>query len=128
MFFKPIPSIQYLQNRKAHVFECAACQCLSRTRLVRQFLDTRDAKSTSNLRHHAKICWGEEAIEAADGTRDVKAARMALRNLKTKNRSITAVFQQIGERKPVYSHRQHTKMHQETSRRLNPILVTLFFV
>jgi hypothetical protein len=110
VFFKPIPTIQYIENRKAHVFECAASQCHCRTRFVRRFLDTGDAKSTSNLRRHAKLCWSEEAVEAADGTRNVKAARTALQNLKTKNGSITAAFQQVGERRVVYSHRQFTKI------------------
>jgi hypothetical protein len=45
--------------------------------MVRRYLDTTDAKSTSNLRKHAKICWGEEAVAAADQTRDVLAAREA---------------------------------------------------
>ena len=95
--------------RKAHVFECAARQCLRRTRLVRRFLDKGDAKSTSNLWRHAKICWGSEAVEAADGTQDIKAARAALHSMKTTNGSITAAFQQVAQGKAVYSHRQHTK-------------------
>lgn len=109
MFFKPLPSIQYIHNRKAHVFECAASACHCRTRFVRRYLDTSDAKSTSNLRRHAKICWSDEAVAAADGTRDVKAARAALQNLKTVNGSITTAFHQAGEGRAVYSHRQHTK-------------------
>jgi hypothetical protein len=71
VFFKPLPSIQYIQNRKAHVFECAASQCHCQTRFVGGFLDMTDARSTSNLRHHAKMCWSNEAVEAADGTQDV---------------------------------------------------------
>jgi hypothetical protein len=109
VFFKPFPSIQYIQSRKAHVFECAAIQCHCRTRFVRRFLDTSDSKSTSNLRRHAKVCWSEEAVQAADGTRDVRAARDALQNIKTVNGSITAAFQRVGEGKVIYSHRQHTK-------------------
>jgi len=110
VFFKPVPSIQYIRNRKAHVFECAASQCLCRTRFVRRFLDTADAKSTSNLRRHAKVCWSDKAVEAADGTRDIKAARTALQSLRTVNGSITAAFQRVGEGRAVYSHRQHTKI------------------
>ena len=109
VFFKPLPSIQYIQTRKAHVFECAAAQCHCRTRFVRRFLDTSDAKSTSNLRRHAKVCWSDEAVEAADGTKDIKAACTALQSLKTVNGSITTAFQQLGERQVQYSHRQHTK-------------------
>jgi len=116
VFFKPLPSIEYIHNRKAHVFECAASQCHCRTRFVRRFLDTGDAKSTSNLRRHAKTCWSEEAVEVADGTRDIKTARAALQNLKSVNGSITAAFQRVGEKKAVYSHRQHTKTEAQYAR------------
>jgi hypothetical protein len=92
VFFKPFPSIQYIQSWKAHVFECAAIQCHCRTRFVRRFLDMSDSKSTSNLCHHAKVCWSEEAVQAADGTRYVRAACNALQNMKTVNGSITAAF------------------------------------
>ena len=109
IFFKPIPTIQYIQNRKAHVFECAARQCLGRTRFIRRYLDTSDAKSTGNMRRHARICWGSEAVDAADGTRDIKVARGALRNMRTTNGSITAAFHRVARGRVVYSHRQHTK-------------------
>ena len=59
-----------------------------------------------------KICWSDEAIEAADGTQDIKAARMALQNMKSvngNNGSITSAFQRVGEGKVLYSHHQHTK-------------------
>jgi hypothetical protein len=77
IFFKPLPSIQYIQDRKAHIFECMATQCCCRTHFVCQFLDKSDAKSTSNLQHHAKICWSNEAIEAADDMWDIKAMHTA---------------------------------------------------
>ena len=109
MFFKPFPIIEYVDGRKAHAFTCAASQCRGRTRIVRRFLDKGDSKSTSNLRRHAKICWGEENVQAADGTRDVRAARAALQTVKTKNGSITAAFQRVSKGTVVYSHRQHTK-------------------
>jgi len=64
---------------------------------------------TSNLCWHAKICWSDEAVDAADGTQDVNAAHTALQQLKTVNGSITDAFQQMGEGRAVYSHRQHTK-------------------
>lgn len=118
MFFKPVPSIQYIKKRKAHVFECAARQCLRRTRQVRRFLDKGDAKSTSNLRRHAKICWGSETVEAADDTQDIEAARVALRAVKTTNGSITAAFQQVAQGKAIYSHRQHTKNEARYVRRI----------
>lgn len=77
-------------------------------RMVRRYLDTGDAKSTGNLRKHAKICWGEEAVAAADSTRDVRTAREVLSKMKTVDSSITAAFERVGKGKATYSHRQHT--------------------
>ncbi|KAF8163030.1 hypothetical protein B0H34DRAFT_672127 [Crassisporium funariophilum] len=61
-FFKPIPLIEYIKERRVHVFKCGAKHCMGK----------------SNLRKHAKICWGEEAVAAADLTRDARAACEAL--------------------------------------------------
>lgn len=109
VFFKPIPHIWYHNGRKAHEFECAASRCKAKTKFVHRFLDKGDAKSTSNLRRHAKICWGEEAVTAADGTRDVKTARKVLSTRKDIDGSITAAFQCAGKGQVTYSHHQHTK-------------------
>ena len=93
-----------------HVFECAATKCSSKTRFVCRFLDTSDAKSTGNLRRHAKVCWSDEVVSAADETRDIEAARTALKGVKTSNASITAIFQKVSEkRKALYKDRQFTK-------------------
>ena len=73
---------------------------------MRRYLDTSDAKSTGNLRKHAKICWGVETVAAADGTRNVNDAREALK--KVKDGSITEAFERVGKGKVTYSHRQHT--------------------
>lgn len=110
MFFKPIPTVQYIDGRKAHVFECAASSCQCKNRTIRRFLDKGDAKSTGNLRRHAKVCWGEEVVAAADNTHDVKTAREALGNRKGVDGSITALFQRAAIGKVTYSHRQHTKV------------------
>ena len=79
-------------------------------RMVRRYLDTSDAKSTGNLRKHAKICWGEEAVTAADNTKDVRAAREVIGKMKSVDSSITAAFKfkRIAKDKVTYSHRQHT--------------------
>jgi hypothetical protein len=80
--------------------------------LVRRFLDTRDAKSTSNLRRHAKACWGEDTVAAADDTSDLKTAREALSKRKDLNGTITAAFERAGKGRSgriTYNHRQHTK-------------------
>lgn len=115
-----MPVVEYIDNRKAHVFECMAVKCGGKSRSVRRFLDKGDAKSTSNLRRHAKICWGEETVSAADDARDAKTARAALGQHKKLDGSITAVFQRTGKGQPTYSHRQHTKIE---ARYVHPIRV-----
>ncbi|KAF8798677.1 hypothetical protein BYT27DRAFT_7122876 [Phlegmacium glaucopus] len=110
VFFKQIPSITYIKDRRVHIFECAAARCLDKGngRMVRRYLDTGDAKSTSNLRKHAKICWGDEAVAAADNTKSIQAAREALENMVSVNSSITEAFKCVAKGKVTYSHRQHT--------------------
>ena len=98
-----------MNDRRVHVFECAAGRCRGKNgRDVRRFLDTGDAKSTSGLRWHAKNCWGDEAVTAADATEDLESARVVLGKTKLRDGSITAEFQRIGKGKVTYSHRQHT--------------------
>jgi hypothetical protein len=109
VFFKSKPTIQYLEGRKAHIFECAASHCRCKTKYVCRFLDTKDAKSTSNLRRHAKLCWGDDTVAAADDTWDVKSAREALSKRKDLNGSITVAFERAGKGKVTYSHHQHMK-------------------
>jgi hypothetical protein len=76
--------------------------------MVRRYLDTGDAKSTSNLHKHAKGCWGEAIVAAAVETRNVQSAREALGKVKSVDSSIQAAFQRIAKSKTTYSHRQHT--------------------
>lgn len=69
VFFKRTPRIEYVDSRRVHVFECAATHCKGKNgRDVRRFLDTGDARSTSGLRRHAKMCWGDETVNA-DGNK-----------------------------------------------------------
>jgi hypothetical protein len=109
VFFRETPRIEYFNSRRAHVFECAAGCCKARNgKDVRRFLDKGDRKSTSNLRKHAKICWGEDTVEAADRTRDVDAAREILKKTNLRDGSIKAEFDRIGKGKVRFSTRQHT--------------------
>ena len=71
-------------------------------------LDTGDTKSMSNFRKHMKICWGQEAVAAADNTSDVRAACEALRKMELVSRSITAALKCAVKSKITYSHSQHT--------------------
>jgi hypothetical protein len=109
VFFEPTPKIEYIKERCVHVFECSATRCMGKGngRMVRRYLDTGDAKSTSNLRKHAKICWGKEAVAAVDSTRDVHTAQEALGKMKLVDSSITAAFECASKAKVSYSHRQH---------------------
>jgi len=109
VFFKQTPRIEYVEGRRAHVFVCAAGHCKGKNgRGVRRFLDKGDKKSTSNLRKHAKICWGSEAVDAANNTHDVDAAHEILLKAKVRDGSITAEFKRIGKGKVTFSTHQHT--------------------
>ena len=91
VFFKPTPRIEYKDGRACHVFECAANRCKAKNgHDVRRFLDKGDANSTGNLRKHAKICWGDEAVETADATKDLDAAKEVLVKSGIRDGSITA--------------------------------------
>ena len=98
VFFHATPQIEYFKNGRAHVFECAAGRCKAKNgRDVHCFLDKSDKKLTSNLRKHVKVCWGDSAVEAADRTRDVDAAREILSKTKLRDGSIAAEFERIGK-------------------------------
>src|ERR1700678_534044 len=71
VFFRPTPHIEYTGDQRAHIFECASGRCKARHgRDVCRYLDKGDRNSTSNLRKHAKVCWGDETVAAANATRD----------------------------------------------------------
>ncbi|KAG1847687.1 hypothetical protein DFJ58DRAFT_843131 [Suillus subalutaceus] len=70
-FFHPTPAIEYHEQRRCHVFKCAAHSCNHK---VWRYLDKKDAKSTSNMRKHVKSCWGDAALQAAVDCGNMKAA------------------------------------------------------
>ena len=74
--------------------------------MVRRYLDTGDAKSTSNLRKHTRLCWGVETVGEADETKNYGAASEIIKL--HKDGSITDSFEWKGKGKVTYSHRQHT--------------------
>ena len=56
-----------------------------------------------------KMCWGEEAVSAADNTKDLDGAHTVLvKSGLKKNGSITEAFNHIGKEKVTYLHHQHT--------------------
>jgi hypothetical protein len=111
-FFWPRPSIEMMNGRHCHDFKCAAPHCKGRgsqPRNVRRFLDTGDARSTGNLRKHAKRCWGADIIDQADETRGIANIREGLAAAKAlKDGSITATFERQGRGKVTFMSRQHT--------------------
>ena len=107
-FFRTVPSVEYDEGRRLHIFQCAAQVCKHKTRGVRRFLDKGDAKSTGNLRKHAKRCWGEEIVAAADKAKNASEVRQTTIKGRLNLESITAAFERTGKGKVSYSHWQHT--------------------
>jgi len=104
VFFRKEPQVEYVKGRCLHVFECAAGKCRGKNGWdVHRLLDTGDAKSTNSLRRHAKICRGNEAVEAADGTHNLDGARVVLAKTKLHDGSITTEFERIGKGKVIVS-------------------------
>jgi uncharacterized DUF497 family protein len=111
-FFSPDVAISYVDGRRVHDFTCVTAHCKGKgknSQLVRHYLDTDDKKSTSGLRRHAIICWGEEVVKEAAAATDIASARAMLKGAVQRNRSITAIFERLGKEKITYSYRQHTK-------------------
>ena len=69
----------------------------------------KDARSTGNMRKHAKVCWGDEVLKAADDAKNAEEVRTKIVASVLRNGSITASFERKGKGRVTYSHRQHTK-------------------
>src|SRR5277367_4338586 len=105
-FYSAIPDIEYVDGRRAHVFECAGKSC---TYKCRRFLDGPDRLSTGNLIKHVKSCWGEAAYEAAVNCQNANEARESIIQPLTTMGTITTAFERKGKGKVSYRHRLHTK-------------------
>ena len=79
---------------------------------MRWFLDTKDSCLTSNLHKHAKLCWGNEVVSAADDAKNAEEVCTKIVSNHLQDGSITAAFEKKGKGNITYSHCQHT--HQET--------------
>ena len=79
---------------------------------MRQFLDTGDKNSTSNMRKHARHCWGDDIVKKADEAKDdltLNSMRETLAEAKkSQDGSITAFFDRKGRAKVKYMIRQYT--------------------
>ena len=106
-FFKPVPVIEYVDDHRCHIFQCAASKCKHKSRGVRQFLDKEDAKSTSNMRKHAKKCWGDEVVALVDKAKNAHEVCVTTVKGALDPQLITTAFERKGKMK--YSHQQHTK-------------------
>ena len=77
---------------------------------MNHFFNEADASSTSNFQKHAKVCWGDDVVKAADETKDIKLVCGIVTQSGLCDTSITAIFECAkGKGAVTYSHRQHTK-------------------
>lgn len=75
-------------GRRIHVFACTICQ-----KKVNRYLDSGDARSTSNLRKHVAKCRGDEALASADAMVTAMAARPCVEKM-VRNGTLTGAFSQ----------------------------------
>ena len=104
VFFSPVPEIVYVDNHQAHKFKCLERGCKQK---IHRFLDTGDAKSTSNLHWHVRSCWGEDVFNTINKLKSITAACEGVEKY-TANGSIAVFTQKDGDRKTFSSH-PHTK-------------------
>ncbi|KAJ7748897.1 hypothetical protein B0H16DRAFT_1210865, partial [Mycena metata] len=93
-FFKPAQLKFDSDGRAYHYFRCTSTTCKYNAKAVKRYTDTTDATGTSNLKKHARKCFGDAAVDAA-----VKGAK-----LDTRDSSIHAAFGRSSSKpKPVLS-------------------------
>ena len=109
-FFAPLPKVTMKDGRRAHEFACFARGCKAK---VHRFLDTKDSRSTSNLHKHAKSCWGNEVVSAADDAKNAEEVRTKIVPNYLQDGSITAAFEKKGKGNITYSHHQHTRQEMK---------------
>jgi len=72
-FYQPEVVVGYLHRRKFHEFSCAKKGCGTK---IRRYLDASaknktgqatNSRSTSNLRGHAKACFGKQMVKSVAG-------------------------------------------------------------
>lgn len=108
-FFQARPTIETVDGRRCHEFQCAAPLCKgkgTRPRIVRRYLDKADRNSTSNMHKHAKNCWGEENVSKAletKGTLNIDEVRKNLADAKLHDGSIVAAFERKGKGRVTFS-------------------------
>ncbi|KAF8344685.1 hypothetical protein F5887DRAFT_832225, partial [Amanita rubescens] len=106
-FFHSEPKIEYVgtnPRRLSHIFRCRGKGC--KTTICR-FLDTKDAKSTGNMRKHVQACscWGKTVLAAADDAANADEVCTKIVAGILKNGSITESFERKGKGKRTYPNR-----------------------
>ncbi|KAF9228349.1 hypothetical protein BS17DRAFT_793103 [Gyrodon lividus] len=91
-FFQPIPAIEEADGWHSHIFKCCARGC----------------KSTGNMRKHARKCWGENSLKAADAAKNATEVCEKIVGSILHTGSITQSFKMQGKGNTTYLHRQHT--------------------
>lgn len=104
-FFHPVPKLEVIEGRRAHVFKCQNHSCKT---AIRHFLDKGDARSTGNMRRHVKKCWGIAARDAADSAKKFDDVKKLVRGI-LRDGTITDAFEKKGMGKPTYSNRPLTR-------------------
>lgn len=69
---------------------------------MNRYLDKADARSTSNLRKHAKVCWGSDVVEAGDRTKNIEATRAVVAEITSRKSSPASVLEGAGKGKLSY--------------------------
>ena len=72
-------------------------------------MDKGNTKSTSNMRKHAKKCWGDAVVASADKAKNVKEAQATTIKGTLYLQLIKAAFKRKDKGKVNYSHQQHNK-------------------
>ncbi|TFY69264.1 hypothetical protein EVJ58_g529 [Rhodofomes roseus] len=103
-FFKPDVTIKYVDGRRVHAFRCTNTGC---KRDIRRYLNSKDARSTSNLRKHVKQCWGEEALGAADRMSTSSKAKDSVKKYR-RTQNLKVAFGAASKKSFHYSTIQHT--------------------
>ena len=109
-----LPPVFKIENKKWYqIFQCAAKQCITTGgHVIKRNMDSADAPSTSNSKAHVSRCFGEDAVTAASGVRNLKAARDMMKDKVTLQRSgsIAVAFELAGQKKVTYSTKPATNL------------------
>jgi len=99
--------------------------CKAKARGVQRFLDTGDAKSTGNMQKHARKCWGNKMVAAADKANNANYVCATTVKGALNPQSIMAVIERKGKGKVTYSHQQHSKTEARCIHELEGVAVWL---